>query len=153
MQYSVFSQRPADFSPSAEASGCYIEWDGKVLFLRRCPHKYQGSFWGVPAGKLERQETPIEAVIREVREEIALDIDNGTLENIGILYVRLPHQDYLFHMFRSVFIDEPSIELHLEENEEARFVTYAEAIRLPLMVGAKEGLDHYQSWICKKTAK
>ena len=50
---------------------CFIERaDGRVLFIR---HLYRQR-WGVPGGLLERRETPTDAVRREVREEVGLDV-------------------------------------------------------------------------------
>jgi 8-oxo-dGTP diphosphatase len=42
------------------------------LLLLRHPQKPQGNTWGAPGGKIETGENPKEAVIREIREEIAV---------------------------------------------------------------------------------
>lgn len=44
---------------------------GRVLVVRT--HKWRGA-WGVPGGKIEHGETMHEALVREFREETALDI-------------------------------------------------------------------------------
>lgn len=51
---------------------CIIERpDGAVLLVRQA---YR-SRWGVPGGLLERGESPADAALREVREEVNLDVD------------------------------------------------------------------------------
>lgn len=51
---------------------CFIERaDGAVLLVRQSYR--QG--WGAPGGLLKRGEDPVRAVRREVREEVALDVD------------------------------------------------------------------------------
>ena len=47
---------------------------GEVLLLK---HRFRaGSGWGCPGGFLEAGEQPIEALRRELREEIALEVDD-----------------------------------------------------------------------------
>lgn len=50
---------------------CFIERpDGALLLVE---HVYRRR-WGVPGGLLERRERPAEAAVREVREEVGLDV-------------------------------------------------------------------------------
>lgn len=50
---------------------CFIERpDGALLLVQ---HVYRRR-WGVPGGLLERRERPAEAAVREVREEVGLDV-------------------------------------------------------------------------------
>jgi ADP-ribose pyrophosphatase YjhB (NUDIX family) len=46
-----------------------IERDGALLLVRRAPHLLEGGKWGLPGGFLDRDETLVEGVLREVREE------------------------------------------------------------------------------------
>jgi 8-oxo-dGTP pyrophosphatase MutT (NUDIX family) len=51
---------------------CIIERaDGAILFVR---HSYRKR-WGVPGGLLKRREEPHDAAVREVREEIGVDVE------------------------------------------------------------------------------
>ena len=48
--------------------------EGKVLLLK---HRFRaGSGWGLPGGFLEKGEQPIDALRRELREEIGLEVDD-----------------------------------------------------------------------------
>ena len=48
--------------------------EGKVLLLK---HRFRaGSGWGIPGGFLEAGEQPEEAMRRELREEIGLEVDH-----------------------------------------------------------------------------
>ena len=94
MKYSLFMELPKDFNPTVEAAGCYCYWQDKLLFLKRHPEKPQGNTWGIPGGKVEKTENPKMAVIREIREEVGLNIDDDNLEMIGQIYYRLPHMDF-----------------------------------------------------------
>ncbi|WCO65281.1 NUDIX hydrolase [Iamia majanohamensis] len=59
-------------SPSfTVGSMCFIERaDGALLLVE---HVYRRR-WGVPGGLLERREDPADAALREVREEVGLDV-------------------------------------------------------------------------------
>jgi len=47
---------------------------GEILILK---HRFRaGSGWGLPGGFLERGEQPIDALRRELREELALEIED-----------------------------------------------------------------------------
>jgi ADP-ribose pyrophosphatase YjhB (NUDIX family) len=46
-----------------------VERDGALLLVRRAPHLGEGGKWGLPGGFLERDETLVQGVLRELREE------------------------------------------------------------------------------------
>ncbi len=144
MKYSIFIEPPKDFNSSVEAAGCYCEWTDKILLLKRHHQKPQGNTWGVPGGKMEKNETPRMAVIREIKEEVGLDIDDITLAIVGRLYCRLPHVDYVYHLFRKQFSVQPEVHLELEEHLEMKWVTIKEALEFPLIAGGIEALKYYQ---------
>ncbi len=139
----VFLQPPDDFHSNVEVAGCFCEWEDKILLLKRHPDKPQGNTWGVPAGKLEKNETPRMAVIREVQEEVGLDIEDDSLEFLGVLYCRLPHVDYGYHMYRKRFEEFPDVNLDFESHLEMNWVTLEEALKMPLIAGGVEAINFY----------
>jgi len=50
---------------------------GKILLAQRPNHKRQGGFWEFPGGKIEPGESPHASLIREIKEELAIDIAVG----------------------------------------------------------------------------
>jgi len=48
----------------------------RVLLAKRCAHRDHANLWEFPGGKVEVDETPRDAVIRECAEEIAINIQN-----------------------------------------------------------------------------
>src|SRR3989344_5610613 len=53
--------------------------DGKILLSRRFQTGWEDGNYGLPAGHCEDNETMKEGIIREVREEIGLDLDANDL--------------------------------------------------------------------------
>ncbi len=140
--YTVFKQKPEDFNIQLETAGCYLVCKGKVLFLHRASDKVQGGTWGVPAGKFEQGETPLEAVVREVLEESGIHVSSPL--PLTTLYVQLPQVNYSFHIFYQELEDYPSVELN-GEHQDYRWVLPSEALELPLISGGKEALQHVMS--------
>jgi 8-oxo-dGTP diphosphatase len=60
------------------AAAALIDADGRVLVQQRAHGKLQG-LWEFPGGKLEQGETPAAALIRELREELGIDVEAACL--------------------------------------------------------------------------
>ena len=69
-------QTPAATKRIIEVVGGIIRRGEKYLLGKRPEGKSQGGHWEFIGGKIEPGETPEEALARECREEIALDIVN-----------------------------------------------------------------------------
>ena len=48
---------------------------GKVLITKRPEEKQQGGLWEFPGGKLNKGENPQQALSREIKEELDINID------------------------------------------------------------------------------
>ena len=66
-------------SPLIVAAAALLDRDGRVLVQRRPVDKAHGGLWEFPGGKLEPGETPEQALIRELEEELAIAVPCGCL--------------------------------------------------------------------------
>jgi 8-oxo-dGTP diphosphatase len=60
------------------AVGVIINKQKQVLLAKRHDHLHQGGKWEFPGGKVEQNESVTEALIRELKEEVDLDINQTT---------------------------------------------------------------------------
>ena len=56
-----------------------VDGEHKVLFAQRPVGKAYAGYWEFPGGKIEANETVIEAIIREIDEELGIHIASATL--------------------------------------------------------------------------
>ena len=140
----VFLYRPRDFNPQVEVAGCYCEYEDRILLLKRHADKIEGLRWGVPAGKIEAGEKPIQTAQRELFEETG--IQASKLTPVGVLYIRRPEVDFIFHLFFLPLHQFPLLNVAAEEHIEECWVNLQEAKKLPLVSGAEEALEYFYLW-------
>ncbi len=111
--------------------------EGKVLLqLRDSCHSYSGS-WALFGGHIEGSETPEEALIREIKEEI-----NYTLKDYKLIKETVIKDFGKAYWFYGT-IDAELSELHLGEGDDFNFFTYDEILKLKLAPESKKALIEY----------
>jgi 8-oxo-dGTP diphosphatase len=141
---SVSRTKPQDFTPVVEVASCYIEFEGKFLFLKRAPEKPEGGRFGVPAGKIEEGESVREAVLRETFEETGICLDEAKLRFAGTIFFQKPCGDFSYHIHYLEYTFLPHIVLN-REHTEYRWLSIDETANFPMMSGAIEALDHLKA--------
>ena len=61
--------------------GAVIIKDGKIALIKRGNEPARGK-WTIPGGLVELAESPEQAVIRETKEEVGLEVDNPVLLDV-----------------------------------------------------------------------
>lgn len=109
--------------------------NGEVLILKRTMIKrgkpnFEGGRWDIPGGTVEEGETPSQAAVREVKEEVNLDVESDGIifeksnydVNKGIMFTTL--------IYKCHVIGDMDIKLQLEEHDEYRWIRNEEIINM-----------------------
>lgn len=81
------------------AAAALIDADGRVLLAQRPPGKSMAGLWEFPGGKLDAGETPEGALVRELAEELGIDITESCLAPIGFA----SHDYDTFHLLMPLY--------------------------------------------------
>lgn len=76
-----------------------VDVDGRVLLARRPEGKPMAGLWEFPGGKVQEDETPEGALIRELREELAIDVAESCLAPLTFASHRYPDFDLLMPLY------------------------------------------------------
>jgi 8-oxo-dGTP diphosphatase len=82
------------------AACALLDEDGRVLITRRPPGKPLAGLWEFPGGKIEPGETPEAALIRELKEELGIDIAASCLAPLTFA----SHAYEAFHLLMPLFV-------------------------------------------------
>ena len=75
-----------------------LEEEGRFLVVQRAQGLTNAGCWCFPGGHLEPGESSAEAVVRELREELGIDVEAG--EHLGDVHVPSPRYRLLVHRVR-----------------------------------------------------
>jgi mutator protein MutT len=131
----VYLEPTPQFKPCVEVATIYLEYDGQILLLHRQNNKSEGNKWGIPGGKVEKNETPLQAVVREIKEETGIDLSKHSIETLKPVYIEYNDKNhFVYHAFRTQFQGDPSaIKINFDEHKGFTWVTPADALKMDLL--------------------
>jgi 8-oxo-dGTP diphosphatase len=117
-------------------AGIIVNSNNEILIALRPKHVLQGDLWEFPGGKVEANESPYQALVRELKEEINIIVTRAKP------YIQLQHE----YPERIVMLDVWWIE-HFEgepqghEGQTIRWATPQTIAQLPFPEGNKEIIE------------
>ena len=94
-----------------QVTGALIKKNDKYLIGRRGPNEKSPGLWEFPGGKIEKGETPIECIKRELKEELNINAEIGDL--VTKYNYDYPNVSYLLYFFKvKSYIGEFKIIVH-----------------------------------------
>jgi 8-oxo-dGTP diphosphatase len=82
------------------AAAALVDTDGRVLIAQRPEGKQLAGLWEFPGGKVEAGETPEAALIRELREELGIEVTVACLAP----FVFASHGYETFHLLMPLYL-------------------------------------------------
>ena len=77
-----------------------VDIDGRVLIAQRPEGKAMAGLWEFPGGKVDDGETPEEALIRELQEELGIDVTENCLAPLTFA----SHRYETFHLLMPLYV-------------------------------------------------
>jgi 8-oxo-dGTP diphosphatase len=82
------------------AACALVDADGRVLVAERPAGKSMAGLWEFPGGKIEPGETPEAALIRELKEELSIDVTAACLAPLS--FASHAYED--FHLLMPLYV-------------------------------------------------
>ena len=82
------------------AACALIDADGRVLIAQRPPGKPMAGLWEFPGGKVDANERPEDALIRELREELGIVVNEACLA--PLTFASHTYED--FHLLMPLYV-------------------------------------------------
>jgi 8-oxo-dGTP diphosphatase len=82
------------------AACALVDADGRVLIAQRPADKAMAGLWEFPGGKVEAGETPEQSLIRELKEELGIDIGASCLAPLAFASHSYPD----FHLLMPLYV-------------------------------------------------
>lgn len=125
---------------------CYTTINSKILYL--LIKDFNGN-WGFAKGHLEKNETEKDAAVREIKEEVGIDITLDTDFREELVYIipngKKKHSIYFVGCYK-----DQSICKQPEEVEDTKLLNYEEALNLLTFDNMKEVLVKADKYLNNK---
>ena len=106
--YGAEGKKPEGVVPTVLVSAvALIDADDRVLLAKRLQGKAMEGLWEFPGGKVEKNETPETALVRELAEELNIDITESCLAPLTFashIYKKNKKGEKSFHLLMPLFV-------------------------------------------------
>lgn len=111
------------------AAVALVDADNRVLIAQRPPGRSMAGLWEFPGGKVEAGETPEAALVREVREELGIEVCLTCLAPFNFA----SHAYETFHLLMPLYICRTwDGDIDPREGQQAKFVRALDLPKYPM---------------------
>jgi len=111
-------------------AGIIVNQEGKILLTQRPQGKSFAGLWEFPGGKIEENESPEQALVRELSEELALFTDAKELTPLTFA----SHDYGDFHLLMPIFLCKTFAgDVRPQEGQRFRWVDSVDFDQLPML--------------------
>ena len=76
-----------------------VDKQGRVLLQQRAPGRQMEGLWEFPGGKIDPEETPEAALVRELKEELGIEADASALAPVAFASAPLGERHLLLLLY------------------------------------------------------
>ena len=109
----------------------------KNEFLIQKTSKEKGGYFSSTGGHVNMGENPLDAIKREVKEEIGVDISNDEIKEYGFITYDMPLR-YLFYLRKNIDIKEVTL-----QKEEVEYVEFMNVSNIKKLIKSGEMLESH----------
>ena len=121
---------------------CFIEYKGKYLVLQRGRKDAQYGLWGIPGGKLEKGESPLSALSREIFEETGIIVSQDSFTYLDRAYSTNPHDGrYILYLYKAILHKKPLVLINTKEHLDFQWSSLDQIDKLDLLVSQGLAID------------
>jgi ADP-ribose pyrophosphatase len=102
--------------------------DGRLLLIRQFRPAARGVVYEIPAGRLEKGESPAESIVRELQEEVGLLASD--VKSLGFVYSSIGYCTEKIHLFVASGLIQVDTSLEPDEFIEPEKVTLQQALHM-----------------------
>lgn len=127
-----------------KVAGCFVECNGKFLMLRRSKNESGSGFWGLPAGKVESDESHRQAIIREINEETGIAANEVLLKELGVhaFSDEIADRQIILAVHHLLLNELPEVAISIDEHDDFAWLTAREIITLSPKIHGIDALLH-----------
>lgn len=100
-----------------------MEYDGKFIIMHRNPDVYEANKYGLVAGKVDKGESDIQAMLKEIQQETGYEAKQDELEFLGEYRWEHPEKIYDFVTYSIKLKEKIKVRLKRDEHQGYLWVT------------------------------
>lgn len=129
----IYNEKQTTFPPLFAAVGCICHFKGKILLLKRIENKSYPGLWGIPTGKVEKNEDEIRAMVRELYEETKILMSSDNLDLINTYHIINNEMSFIYTVYLCKLEIIPNIETNPKEHTRFSWFSYDDTLKLDLV--------------------
>jgi len=102
-----------------------VEKDGRVLFMKRSDGFFKGGYWVLPAGHVDGNEPAKQAMIRELKEELGIDVKEENVVFHHVMHSIAKSLERIDFFFRITDFDGELVNKEPDKCDELVFFDYS----------------------------
>ncbi|MBU0469949.1 MAG: NUDIX hydrolase [Nanoarchaeota archaeon] len=140
----ISEREPESFNPKIEVVSCLLEYGNEILLLHRQDYKNEGDKWGLPAGKIDKEDkNTLAAIVREVKEETGIMLSPKKVNYFKKFFVKYPQFDFIYHVFHVFLEQREEVRIREEEHKDYRWIAPEEALKLKLVMDESSSIKTF----------